>query len=121
MKRLIWLLILVFGTAVSQVRAVDVRLTAEEKCCCCADGANACDMASDCAPAPTSCAAPCLTLQAPAQAATKRTAPAPQAAHEKFYAQFLSPARIAPVLPVVEVAAPAASVPLFRAHCSFLI
>jgi hypothetical protein len=121
MKRLVWLLLLAFGTATAQVQPVDVRLFPEEKCCCCADGANACDMASDCAPAPTSCAQPALQLQSPAQAVAKRALPAPQAAREKFYARFLSPARIAPVLPVVEVAAPAASVPLFRAHCSFLI
>jgi hypothetical protein len=119
MKRLVWLLILAFTAAISQVRAVDVRLPAEEKCCCC-DQAGDCGM-PDCAPAPTSCAAPCLALQAPAQAAAKRAVAAPRAAREKFYEQFLSPAVVVPVLPVVATVAPAASVPLFRAHCSFLI
>jgi hypothetical protein len=121
MKRLVWLLLLAFGTATAQVQPVDVRLVPEEKCCCCADGANACDMPEDCAPAPTSCAQPAVQLQSPVQAVAKRALPAPQAAREKFYVQFVPRARIAPALPVTAVAAPAASVPRFQEHCSFLI
>ena len=120
MKRLVWLLILVFGTAVSQVRAVDVRLIPEEKCCCCADGANACGM-PDCATVPAACAQPPLQLQTPAQAVAKRAATAPAATRVKFYEQFLPRVSIVPALPVAELAAPAASVPLFQEHCSFLI
>jgi hypothetical protein len=121
MKSLVWLLLLAFGTATAQVQPVDVRLTAEEKCCCCADGANACDMASDCAPAPTSCAQPAVSLQSPVLAVAKRAVSAPQAAREKFYVQFLPRVRVAPALPVTGVVAPAASVPRFQEHCSFLI
>jgi hypothetical protein len=122
MKRLVWLLILAFGTAISQVRAVDVRLIPEEKCCCCEDQSNACGM-PDCATVPTAgCAQPCGQLQSPVPAAAKRAAPAFRAAREKFYEQFLPRIRVVPALPVTDVvAAPAASVPLFREHCSFLI
>ena len=35
MKRLVWLLLLAFGTALAQVSPVDVRLVPEEKCGCC--------------------------------------------------------------------------------------
>jgi hypothetical protein len=121
MKRLVWLLILVFGTATAQVQPVDVRLAPEEKCCCCVDGANACDMPEDCAPATTTCAQPALQLQSPVQAVAKRALPAPQLSREKFYEQFLPRASVAPALPVTAAAAPAASVPLFKEHCSFLI
>lgn len=121
MKRLVWLLIATFLTAVSQVQAVDVRLIPEEKCCCCADGANACDM-PDCATVPTSCAQSTTQLQSPVQVVAKRVAPAAQAPREKFYEQFLTRVTVAPALPVSDhQVASTASVPVFKAHCSFLI
>lgn len=120
MKRLAWLLILVFGTATAQVQPVDVRLIPEERCCCCEEASAACGM-PDCAPVPTGCAQPALQLQSPVQAATKRLAPAPREAREKFYVQFLPRESAAPVPSPAVVATPAASVPLFKAHCSFLI
>lgn len=123
MKHLVWLLLLAFGTASAQVQPVDVRLLPEEKCCCCADGANACDMATDCAPAPSGCFQPIVQLQSPVQFAAKRLAPAAATAREKFYEQFLSRVISAPALPVTGdlAAAPAAGVPLFKEHCSFLL
>jgi hypothetical protein len=122
MKRLVWLLILAFGTAISQVQAVDVRLIPGEKCCCCVDGANACGM-PECATMPaTGCAQATVQLQTPVQAAAKRAVPAAQAVREKFYARFLPRVSVVPALPVTDtVAAPAASAPLFREHCSFLL
>lgn len=120
MKRLAWLLLFAFGTAIAQVQPVDVRLLPEEKCCCCEDEGGACGM-PDCAPAPGNCAQPVLQVQSPAQAVAKRAAPAPQVSREKFYVQFVPPARIAPALPVGETAAAPASAPLFKEHCSFLI
>lgn len=122
MKRLVWLLIATFLTAISQVQAVDVRLMpADEKCCCCDENAGTCGM-PDCAPAPsTGCTQSLLQLQV-AVAAAKRPAPAPRADRAKFYEQFLPRLSLTPALPVTDaVAAPAASVPLFAAHCRFLI
>jgi hypothetical protein len=122
MKRLVWLLILAFGAATSQVQAVDVRLIPpDEKCCCCDEAAGTCGM-DDCAAMPaTGCAQPVVQLQSPVQAA-KRVAPAPHAAPAKFYEQFLPRVTVIPVLPVTaDAMASAASVPLFKEHCSFLI
>lgn len=119
MKRLVWLLVLAFSTAIAQVRPVDVRLVPEEKCACCVQ-AGECGM-PDCAPAPA-CAQPCLQLQNPvAQVVAKRAVAAPRAAREKFYVQFLPRVIVAPALPVADAVAPAASAPLYQAHCSFLI
>lgn len=120
MKHLAWLLILVFGTAIAQVPPVDVRLLPEKKCCCCDEQAGACGM-PDCVPSPTRCAQSAFQLPSPVQAAAKRIAPTPQPSRQKFYAQFLSSARIVPILPVTATVTPAASVPLFKEHCRFLI
>ncbi len=118
MKRLVWLILAAFSTALAQVPPVDVRLIPGEKCECCVDS-NECGM-PDCAPAPA-CAQPVLQLQSPAtEVAAQRVAAAPSPAREKFYVRFL-PRVIAPVLPVADARPPAASVPLFQAHCRFLI
>jgi hypothetical protein len=121
MKRLVWLILAAFSTALAQVQPVDVRLLPKEKCDCCEQSANACGM-PDCAPAPA-CAQAALQLPAPAQiAVAKRTIPAPSAtAREPFYVQFLPRVIVAPALPVADAVAPAASAPLYQAHCSFLI
>jgi hypothetical protein len=117
MKRLVWLILAAFSTAIAQVQPADARLLPAEKCDCCEQSADACGT-----PAPT-CARPALPLQAPAQlAAAKRALPAPSAtAHTPFYVQFLPRVIIAPALPVADAVAPAASAPLYQAHCSFLI
>lgn len=121
MKRLVWLLIATFLTAVSQVQAVDVRLIPPaEKCCCCDGNAGACGM-PDCAPAPAAGCIQSLQLQSPAQAAAKRVAAAPRAARPRFYDQFLPRVSVVPALPVAAAMAPAASVSLFKEHCSFLL
>jgi hypothetical protein len=39
----------------------------------------------------------------------------------KFYALFVEPSALRPALTASAEAAPAANVPLFKAHCSFLI
>jgi hypothetical protein len=120
-KRLVWLLIATFLTAVSQVQAVDVRLIpADEKCCCCDGTAGACGM-PDCAPAPTAGCVQSVQLQSPAPAVARRIAAAPRTARPRFYDQFLPRVSVVPALPVAAVVAPAASVSLFREHCSFLL
>jgi hypothetical protein len=120
-KRLVWLLLFAFGTALAQVSPVDVRLNPGETCSCC-DRPGACDM-PDCLPTPVSTQ---LLLQtaSPAQTirvAAKRTTPAPHQAREVFYVQFLPRVSVAPALPVCLAVAPPASVPLFQEHCSWLI
>jgi hypothetical protein len=121
MKRLVWLLLIAFGTALAQVQPVDVPVTKHEACCCC-DQPGACGM-PDCLPPPVP-ARPVCQLQSPApviRVAVKRAAPAPVVVREKFYVQFLPCVSAVPARPVTLAAAPAASVPLFREHCSLLI
>jgi hypothetical protein len=121
MKRLVWLLLLAFGTALAQVQPVDVRLVPEEKCSCCEQPGD-CGMA-ECG-LPPAAAQPVYQLTNPAQVArvaAKRNAPTPAFAREKFYVQFLPRVRVAPALPATWTVAPAASAPLFREHCSLLL
>ena len=121
MKRLVWLLVLAFGTAFAQVSPVDVRVIPTESCGCC-ETPGACGM-PDCGPAPVS-AQPVSSPSCPVRISrldTRRGAPAPHAVREKFYVQFLPPVSVRPVLPVTLAAAPPASVPLFQAHCRLLI
>lgn len=121
MKRLVWLLLLAFGTALAQVSPVDVRLNPGETCSCC-DRPGACDM-PDCVPAPASTqlvlqtASPVQTVRA----AAKRALPAPRQAREAFYVQLLPRVSPAPAVPARLAVAPSASVPLFQEHCSWLI
>lgn len=121
MKRLVWLLLLAFGTALAQVSPVDVRVVPAESCGCC-DQPSACGM-PDCIPPPMS-VQPVFSLQSPARTvrlAAKAAAPALCGLREKFYVQFLPRAIVAPVLLAATDVAPAASVPLFQEHCSLLI
>ena len=121
MKRLVWLLLLAFGTALAQVQPVDLPVTKHEICGCC-EKPGSCGM-PDCAPPPVS-AQPVAQLQSPAlvtRVAVKRAASAPVVAREKFYVQFLPRVSSVPALPVRLAAAPTASVPRFREHCSLLL
>lgn len=120
MKRLVWLLLFAFGTALAQVSPVDVRLVPAKKCGCC-EQPGACGM-PDCGLPPA--AQPTLSLANPVQVvrvAVKRAAPAPAVVRAKFYVQFLPRVSSVPAVPVRLAAAPAAGVPLFKEHCSFLI
>lgn len=120
MKRLVWLLLLAFGTALAQVSPVELPVTKHEACGCC-EQPGACGM-PDCVP-PLS-AQPVFNLASPTRTvrvAAKAATPAPAVVREKFYVQFLPRVTVAPVLPAPANLAPAASVPLFKEHCSFLI
>lgn len=121
MKRLVWLLLLAFGTALAQVQPVDMPVTKHEVCGCC-EKPGSCGM-PDCAPPPVS-ARPVYQLQSPAEVArvaVKRAAAAPAVAREKFYVRFLTRVSSVPARPARLAAAPAASVPRFREHCSLLL
>jgi hypothetical protein len=89
-------------------------------CDCCNTG-NCCNR--DCAPPPA--AAPILcTLDQPARlapAGIRRAAKPVRRINAKFFALFVEPAATPPALPASALATPAASVPLFKVHCSFLI
>lgn len=118
MKRLVWLLLAVFSTAIAQVQPADVPQAPAEKCCCC-EKQKACDM-PDCIPVSTGVQR-ALPQQTTVEIIGKRAAAVKQSVPEKFYFQFVPCVRVTPVLPVSAIVAPAASVPLFAAHCSFLI
>jgi len=120
-KRLVWLLLFAFGTALAQVSPVDVRLNPGETCSCC-DRPGACDM-PDCVPAPVS-TSPVYQASSPAtvaRVAASRAVPSPASVPEKFYAKFVSGASLTAVRPSDLTLAPAASIPLFREHCSLLL
>lgn len=122
MKRLVWLILAVFGTALAQVSPVELPVTKAEVCPCCQDGGD-CGM-PDCALPPAPNPAPVFALQSPAPVVRftiKRATPAPRVQAEKFYVRFESRPAVAPAPGAIAVIAPAASVPLFRAHCSFLL
>lgn len=121
MKRLVWLLIAVFGTAFAQVQPVVSPLAQDDVCCCCEDQAGACGMPA-CAPAPTGSQAS-LTLPATAsqRAEARKLSPAPRERYESFYVRFESRPALMPAPGASLAGAPAAHVPLFKAHCSFLI
>lgn len=121
MKRLVWLLIAVFGTAFAQVSPVVSPLVQDEACCCCEGPAGTCGM-PDCAPAPTTCSS-ALTLQAPAaqRAEARRLTPASLPKRESYFVKFESRPALTSAWGASLTDAPTASVPLFKAHCSFLI
>jgi hypothetical protein len=121
MKRLVWLLLLAFGTVLAQVQPVDAPV-AKVKACSCCEVPGACGM-PDCAPLPM-VAQPVFDLQAPTRLAglsVAKAAPAPRGLPEKFYAQFLPRTVVTPAWRVTSAVAPPASVPLFQEHCSLLI
>jgi hypothetical protein len=121
MKRLVWLLMFAVTTALAQVAPVDTGLVPEEKCPCC-EGAGDCGM-PECGLPPHS-AQPVSDLASSARiarAASKAVASMPRSDREQFYVQFLARPRVAQAMSVHATLAPAASVPLFREHCSLLI
>jgi hypothetical protein len=121
MKRLVWILLAAFCTALAQVRPVDVPLKVQETCGCCEEP-GACGM-SDCAPLPVA-SQPSFVVQAPAsqRAEARRLTPAPRIKHGNFHATFAPRPALKPALPAPRVAAmAAASEPLFRVHCSYLL
>jgi hypothetical protein len=121
MKRLVWLLIAVVGTLLAQVQPVVVALAPAEVCCCTGEAAGACGM-PDCAPAP---AAPSCAQGLPTVAAqrneTRKPAPAARARCEHDPVRFDSRPDVVPAGGVFLKGTPAASVPRYKAHCSFLI
>ena len=120
MKRLVWLLLAVFVTALAQVSPVDLGSPSAKPCSCCetpgACGKRDCGMPpSACAPTPLLAALP---NQAPSTATRKRAARIYRLAiNYLFQTRALTPVRSSRVPYLVSTE----RVPLFKAQCSFLI
>lgn len=120
MKHLAWIFIAIFCTALAQVKPAELLNTKQEVCGCC-DNAGDCGM-PDCAlPAAPAQQALARNVTTVVQVATKRAAATARVSREKFYTQFVSRPAAVPDFRAPLVAAAAANVPLFKAHCSFLI
>ncbi|AOS43746.1 hypothetical protein Verru16b_00801 [Lacunisphaera limnophila] len=121
MKRLVWLLIAVFGTAFAQVSPVVSPFAQDEACCCCEGPAGTCGM-PDCAPAATACpSTPTLQVSAVQRIEARRVAPTPPARVESYFVKFESRPALTPAVRVSHRGTPAARVPLYKAHVCFLI
>src|SRR5580658_7344016 len=121
MKRLSWLLLTLFCTFAVQVQAVD-GLNAKAKSCCCCCHPGACGMPGCCPPAssgPTALNSQQATKLASSQ--TERKRQAVRGLVEKFYVRFVEVADLNSAQGASAEAAPSAIVPLYKAHCSFLI
>jgi hypothetical protein len=121
MKRLVWLLLTVFGAAIAQVPPVDgLVLNARPRCCCKIPGA--CGMPG-CCPQPVSnagavTAAPVArAIQAPA----RRCERAVRRIGDKFYLSCVAPVAVGPGRLAAARSPRPVPAPLFRAHCSLLI
>ena len=120
-KRLVWIFIAVFCTALAQVQPVELLKTKHDSCDCC-EKPGACGMPDCAVPAapaqPTLAGAVATTV---IRVAIKQAAKPADKSVDKFYTAFVD-AGIRPVVmraPVGMVCM--ARVPLFKEHCAFLI
>ena len=122
MKKLVWVLIVACCTAFAPVQPVE-RLAAPKACCC-----NHCKCKGGCGGPGAACpiaAAPVVFASdqavSPASLApSRRSLPARQS-RARFFISFVERRAAMAGLTASARAAPAASAPLFKAHCSFLI
>jgi hypothetical protein len=115
-KRLAWLLLAAFCTALAQVQPVDLPVTKHVGCCC--EQSGACGM-PDCS-LPPALPQPVPSLQAPAEVA-QVAAPLPRGVGQVFYVLISPRPASAPAWDPSVCATAPASVPLFREHCSLLL
>ncbi len=120
MKTLAWLLLAVFCTALVRVQPVELGLRKQCVCCHCK---GPCECGMPCSRAPNPVPVSFATEQPAriAQAAVRGKIQPARLAEEKFFAPFIESAAPALALNGSAPTAPAANVPLFKAHCSFLI
>ena len=122
MKRLAWLLLFAFGTLLAQVPPVEPLRVPAKQCACGAECSGRCGM-PDCA-LPAAPATPqfatdrSTTLVRPA---AKRAVLLGERPSPRYFSVPLASLKALPVLRAPVALAPAASVPLFREHCSFLL
>ena len=119
MKRLAWILLAVFCTALAQVQPVELVVRQKHGCCECQGRCGMPDCALPAPHAPTAFVSECAAtvVRVTAVRSDRRA----QKSAEKFFASMAS-SGVSPVTrPAPVQLAPAASVPLFKAYCSFLI
>lgn len=123
MKRLAWLLLLALGTLLAQVPVVEPLVPAKESSCACGtECGGRCGM-PDCAlpatpPAPRFASDRAVTLVRPA---AKRDVLLGERPANRYFSVPLASLDASPALRAAVRLAPAASVPLFREHCSYLL
>jgi len=120
MKRLVWLLLAVFATALAQVAPVDVGITQEQPCACC-EAPGQCGQ-QDCPLPATRTPSASLVAERPSPArssVSRRNA----ARVYRLALNYLLLGREASPEWSFKATRPAAvdRVPLFKAQCSFLI
>lgn len=119
MKRLVWIFLAVFCTALAQVQPVTLEPT-HRKCCCC-EGDGSCGM-PDCVPPAVARSLPTASRPAGVSLTTTRQATATaRRGEEKFFAGFVEATAVPAAPRAPDRVTPAASVPLFAVHCSYLI
>lgn len=121
MKRLVWLLLAVFCTAIAQVQPVELANAKPMDCPCCQAG-HPCSMPG-CCPPPVSGgrsvnAAP--RALASASAARRQGRPVRQV-EATFYTSFVKAVTVSVALSALSRETSVASVPLYKVHGSFLI
>jgi len=121
MKRLVWLLLTVFGATIAQVQPVDgLALNARPRCCCQIPGA--CGMPGCCPqPIASTAAVTAASVASAIRAPARRGEKAARRIGDRFYMCFGAPVAFGPGRLAVAPAPRAAPAPLFRAHCSLLI
>ncbi len=122
MKRFVWLFLAVFCTALAQVPRVELPVTPQKTCCCC-DEPGACGMPKCALPPATMPAV--YSIESPVTVARPTASPEATRVHlaiREFLAAFLSEPTARQFSPALLVKSPPPSqVPLFKAHCAFLI
>jgi hypothetical protein len=121
MKRLVWLLLLAFGTLLAQVPPVEPLVPAKH-CACGAECGGQCGM-PDCALPATPTVPQFVTDRAVTlvRPAAKRDVLLGERPANRYFAVPLASLKSRPALRATDRAASAARVPLFREHCSLLI
>jgi hypothetical protein len=118
-KRLTWLLLAVFCAALVQVQPLE-RLAKAKTCGCC-HTPGACGMPG-CCPTPASTLLAASAERSASKAASEaRKARLSRGATGYYYASFVGMRAVRSHLQASAEATPAAHVPFFKAHCSYLI
>jgi hypothetical protein len=120
MRHFSWLFLALFCTAFMRLQPVVLKPACHCACCHCNAPAD-CGMPCNQAPAPASAMVVSEQSARVAQAPTLRLERAARKDTPVFYLSFVKPAESAVRFAASPPAVPAAGVPLFKEHCSFLI
>ena len=120
MKRLVWLLLAVFVTALAQVAPADMGSQSEKPCSCCETPGQCGER--DCGLPPSSSASTTLLAEQPALSQSAATRKKIARVYRLAINYLFQPRALSPVRNSrVTVLASVQPVPLFKAQCSFLI